>query len=131
MTAPFHFGSPRELRERAKREDFDGLGVGSPWSVILPPWAGHARSADIMEMQAEVSEAMEQWRADVEQYAKDRDDIRLERIQRFRLTLPDCSRGWFDLLSIDDQFRLTQPTTRESGDTQRDYDEEREHGWSV
>ena len=52
-------------------------------------------------------------------------------IDRYRSSLPQHRRGWFDTLSIDDQKRLAlyQPDTRT--DIQRDYDEEREHGWSV
>lgn len=96
----------------------------------FPEWAGPKHSTDIEDFRAEVDAAMEEHRKGVEEYRRQREDVRLQRILRFKLTLPAHSHAWFDALSIDDQFRLTQPIGGSSADTQADYDATDSHrGW--
>jgi hypothetical protein len=97
MTAPFHFGSPREERRIAELR---------------------------RNMQAAVAAAGEEVLAEDKARA-------LIRVDRFRSDLPPHRKGWFDSLSYVDQRRLAAFMPAERYDTQRDYDDEREHGWSV
>jgi hypothetical protein len=53
------------------------------------------------------------------------------RVNRYREALPVHTRNLFDTLSYEDQKRVALYTVDRGDDTQRDYDDEREHGWSV
>jgi hypothetical protein len=97
MTAPFHFGAPRQDR----------------WLADRRKQMQHAVDAAGADMLAE-----EKARA-------------LIRIDRFRSALPPHRKGWFDGLSYADQRRLSAVQQVERDDIQKDYDEEREQGWSV
>ena len=52
-------------------------------------------------------------------------------IDQFRAGLPAHRRAWFDGLTTAEQFRIALPRlTAPRSDIQRDYDEERRHGWA-
>jgi hypothetical protein len=75
-------------------------------------------------MQRAVAIAGEQTRRAVQ-------DCTAMKIMAYRDTLPPHRQHWFDLLSYADQRRLALYREDTRDDTQRDYDEERDHGWSV
>lgn len=52
-------------------------------------------------------------------------------IEEFRAALPEHRRPWFDGLTPTEQFRVSLPhLISPRSDIQRDYDEERRHGWA-
>lgn len=107
----FFYGSPRLTREAQQCRE-----------------AAAARLAELQAMNARAAEAV---RLETELICANIRAANQRMVQEFRDRLPVHSHAWFDALSPADQFRVASPRApNRRSEIQRDYDEERAHGWA-